>query len=72
MDKNNPGDKCSKCKTGRIALMSTCISTMGKDAEPYESGKIEGNMEVCDVFVGVIGVHACEECGEIYKKWFDN
>lgn len=65
------GDICPECKDGKIALMSSYISEATKDQEPYEGGKMEGEQEICEVDFTPIYFEACEECGKIYDKWFE-
>jgi len=67
------GDKCPECKKGKIALMSALVSTAEKDQEPYVSGKIEGNMETVELNDNIkVHIHACDNCGKIMSRWFDD
>lgn len=65
------GDKCKRCKIGRIALVCCFIHSGFKDEEPYKSGVREGNCEEVHFSDSIsVSINACNKCGEVYKKWF--
>jgi hypothetical protein len=66
------GDKCTEsgCK-GRIALMTREIENADMDQEPYKNGIREGNNDEMQIETIEIGIHACDECGKVYSKWFE-
>lgn len=68
----NTGNKCSICGVGRIALMSAFITHVEKDSEPYTPEIVEGNREEVELKSEIdVCIHACDECGEVIEKWFN-
>jgi hypothetical protein len=53
--------------------MKALVEYAEKDQEPYEAGKIEGNMEEVKLEEHLdISIHACDEYGYILDGWFQN
>lgn len=72
-EQNQPGDICTRCTHGRIALMNATVSDATLDDEPYTEGVKEGD-NVCVWFDENIelSIHACDYCGYVYSSRIEN
>lgn len=72
-EKLETGDTCPECKKGKIALMAAFVNYAEKDSEPYKADIIEGHQEEVQLNDNIrVSIHACDECGEIIRRWFDD
>jgi len=66
------GSVCTKCKSGKIALMSTFVGCADLDDEPYTNGVAERSNETItfEDYVS-LSIHACDECGHVFDVFVE-
>lgn len=66
------GDACTKCNSGRVALVSSMISEGDMDDEPYVNGVREGDNETITFkdFITFV-IYACDHCGHVYAIFIE-